>query len=90
MKKGTPSLQQQFHREVLGLYDRCASLGFRPVLLRRFIVLNCGVAAAPMQVTNVQKQAYRPAPPTQRSVPTRAVPQVVGNTALAQDDWQEF
>ena len=46
MKTGTPSLQQQFHREVLGLYDRCASLGFRPVLLRRYIVLNGGVAAA--------------------------------------------
>ena len=48
------------------------------------------VAAATIQATNVQKPAYRPAPPAQRSVTTRAVPQVVGNTALAQDDWQEF
>lgn len=35
-----------FHREMMALYDRCAELGFRPVLLRRYVVLNGGVAAA--------------------------------------------
>ncbi|WP_411034618.1 hypothetical protein [Shinella sp. BYT-45] len=35
-----------FHKEMMGLYDRFAALGFRPVLLRRFVLLNGGVAAA--------------------------------------------
>jgi 5-methylcytosine-specific restriction protein A len=30
----------------MGLYDRFAELGFRPVLLRRFVLLNGGAAAA--------------------------------------------
>ena len=46
MKTATRGLDQRFHEEVLGLYDRCAALGFRPVLLRRYMVLNGGVAAA--------------------------------------------
>ena len=35
-----------FHAEMMGLYDRFSALGFRPVLLRRFVLLNGGVAAA--------------------------------------------
>lgn len=46
MRAALRDLDERFHRDVLGLYDRCAALGFRPVLLRRFIVLNGGVAAA--------------------------------------------
>ncbi|MDX3926591.1 MAG: methyl-accepting chemotaxis protein [Shinella sp.] len=45
-------------------------------------------AAAPPQP---QRPAYKaPAPAAYRSGPTRAVPQAAGNTALAQDDWEEF
>ncbi|MDX3926592.1 MAG: hypothetical protein QHC90_12425 [Shinella sp.] len=40
------SLEAGFHRELLGLYDRCAALGFRPVLLRRYVVLHGGATAA--------------------------------------------
>ncbi|MFC3071626.1 hypothetical protein [Shinella pollutisoli] len=36
----------RFHAEMMELYDRFAALGFRPVLLRRHVVLNGGVAAA--------------------------------------------
>ncbi|MEW9616862.1 hypothetical protein AB3G45_23945 [Shinella sp. S4-D37] len=36
----------RFHQEMMGLYDRFADTGFRPVLLRRFVLLNGGVAAA--------------------------------------------
>ena len=38
--------EARFHAEMTGLYDRCAALGFRPVLLRRYVVLNGGVKAA--------------------------------------------
>ena len=38
--------EARFHQEMMGLYDRFAALGFRPVLLRRFVLLNGGVAAA--------------------------------------------
>jgi hypothetical protein len=41
-----PALEAQFDKEMMGLYDRFAALGFRPVLLRRFVLLNGGVAAA--------------------------------------------
>lgn len=36
----------RFHAEMLALYDRCAQLGFRPVMLRRLVVLKGGVEAA--------------------------------------------
>ena len=38
--------EARFHAEMMGLYDRFAAHGFRPVLLRRFVLLNGGVAAA--------------------------------------------
>jgi len=41
-----PAVEARFHKEMVGLYDRFADLGFRPVLLRRFVLLNGGVAAA--------------------------------------------
>ncbi|WP_421592225.1 hypothetical protein [Shinella sp. M27] len=41
-----PAAEARFHKEMMGLYDRFAELGFRPVLLRRFVLLNGGVAAA--------------------------------------------
>lgn len=36
----------QFHSAMLALYDRCAEIGFRPVLLRRYVILKGGVGAA--------------------------------------------
>jgi len=42
----SPAVEARFHKEMVGLYDRFAELGFRPVLLRRFVLLNGGVAAA--------------------------------------------
>ena len=44
--RGRPGAEADFHKEMLGLYDRFADLGFRPALLRRFVVLNGGVKAA--------------------------------------------
>lgn len=41
-----PGAEGRFHTEMMGLYDRFAALGFRPVFLRRFVLLNGGVAAA--------------------------------------------
>ena len=38
--------ETRFHTEMTALYDRFAEIGFRPVLLRRFVLLNGGVAAA--------------------------------------------
>lgn len=38
--------QDRFHKAMLSLYDTCAKLGFRPVLFRRYVILNGGVAAA--------------------------------------------
>jgi len=38
--------EARFHAEMTALYDRFAEIGFRPVLLRRFVLLNGGVAAA--------------------------------------------
>lgn len=38
--------EDRFHEAMLALYDACAGLGFRPVLLRRYVILNGGVAAA--------------------------------------------
>lgn len=48
MKPGARSNhpQEQFHLAMLALYDTCAGLGFRPVLFRRYVILNGGVAAA--------------------------------------------
>jgi len=40
--------QIDFAAEMLALYDRCASLGFRAVLLRRSVLLSGAVAAARM------------------------------------------
>lgn len=40
------SIEARFHAEMLALYDRCAALGFRPVMLRRLVVLGGGVATA--------------------------------------------
>ena len=45
-RTASPAAEARFHKEMVGLYDRFAELGFRPVLLRRFVVLNGGVAAA--------------------------------------------
>lgn len=38
--------EERFHSAMLALYDACAALGFRPVLFRRCVILNGGVAAA--------------------------------------------
>ncbi|MDQ0318331.1 hypothetical protein QO002_000469 [Pararhizobium capsulatum DSM 1112] len=46
MKRVTGKLEGEFHQEMLAIYDRCAKIGFRPVLLRRFVLLKGGVAAA--------------------------------------------
>ncbi|MCR6500775.1 hypothetical protein MUO32_17130 [Shinella sp. CPCC 101442] len=45
-RSASPAVEARFHKEMMGLYDRFADLGFRPVLLRRFVLLNGGVAAA--------------------------------------------
>ncbi|WP_337181210.1 hypothetical protein [Shinella sp.] len=45
-RNAAPGAEARFHREMLGLYERFSELGFRPVLLRRFVLLNGGVAAA--------------------------------------------
>ena len=39
-------IEKSFHRELLALYDRCAEVGFRPVLLRRHVLLQGAVKAA--------------------------------------------
>lgn len=44
--------EDQFHAAMLALYDACAALGFRPVLFRRYVILNGGVAAAKELVFN--------------------------------------
>jgi len=41
-----PTPQARFHAEMLDLYQRCAAAGFRPVLFRRQVMLQGGVAAA--------------------------------------------
>ncbi|MDR6757884.1 5-methylcytosine-specific restriction protein A [Mycoplana sp. BE70] len=48
MKRGSTGSrpEDQFHQAMLALYDACAALGFRPVLFRRYVILNGGVAAA--------------------------------------------
>lgn len=40
------TIERQFHAEMLAVYDRCAAIGFRPVLLRRLVILDGGVLAA--------------------------------------------
>jgi len=45
-RPAAPGVAARFHEEMMGLYDRFAALGFRPVLLRRHVLLNGGVAAA--------------------------------------------
>ena len=47
-----PGAEARFHKEMLGLYDRFAEFGFRPVLLRRCVTLKGGVAAARELVFN--------------------------------------
>ncbi len=46
MKRMAGSLEAEFHQYMLAIYDLCAGIGFRPVLLRRFVLLHGGVAAA--------------------------------------------
>ena len=46
MRIRTNDIEAQFHSEMLAVYDNCAALGFRPVLLRRMIILKGGVKAA--------------------------------------------
>ena len=46
MRGPAPGAEARFHKEMAGFYDRFAELGFRPVLLRRCVTLNGGVAAA--------------------------------------------
>lgn len=46
LRNAAPGAEGRFHKEMAGLYDRFAELGFRPVLLRRCVLLNGGVAAA--------------------------------------------
>ena len=48
--KRTP--QASFHAEMLALYDHCARLGFRPVMLRRLVILKGGVETAMELVFN--------------------------------------
>lgn len=43
-RAGSP--EADFHRDMLAIYDLCAKAGFRPVLLRRLVLLQGGVAAA--------------------------------------------
>lgn len=38
--------RERFHKQMLALYDVCSALGFRPVLFRRYVILNGGVLAA--------------------------------------------
>jgi hypothetical protein len=45
-RNATPGTEGRFHKEMMNHYDRFAELGFRPVLLRRLVLLNGGVAAA--------------------------------------------
>jgi len=45
-RNAAPGAEGRFHKEMMALYDRFAEIGFRPVLLRRFVLLNGGVAAA--------------------------------------------
>lgn len=45
-RTASPGAEGRFHKEMMSLYDRFAELGFRPVLLRRHVLLNGGVAAA--------------------------------------------
>lgn len=45
-RTASPAVEARFHKEMMGLYDSFAALGFRPVLLRRHVLLNGGVAAA--------------------------------------------
>ncbi|TAA60890.1 MULTISPECIES: hypothetical protein [unclassified Shinella] len=45
-RSAEPGAEGRFHKEMMALYDRFATLGFRPVLLRRFVLLNGGVGAA--------------------------------------------
>ncbi|MGV8937544.1 MAG: hypothetical protein ACOH2J_10505 [Allorhizobium sp.] len=46
MRVRSKSIEAQFHAEMLAVYDSCAALGFRPVLLRRMIILKGGANAA--------------------------------------------
>jgi hypothetical protein len=45
-RNASPGAEARFHKEMMDLYHRFAELGFRPVLLRRFVLLSGGVAAA--------------------------------------------
>ncbi len=45
-RSASPAVEARFHKDMMGLYDRFAELGFRPVLLRRCVLLTGGVAAA--------------------------------------------
>ena len=45
-RSASPAVEARFHKEMMGLYDRFAEIGFRPVLLRRCVLLTGGIAAA--------------------------------------------
>ena len=62
-----PGAEGRFHKEMMALYDRFAELGFRPVLLRRFVLLNGGVAAA-------RELVFKPARPVSNGFTTRESP----------------
>lgn len=46
MRSPVQNIEAQFHTEMLAIYDHCAALGFRPVVLRRMVILKGGVKAA--------------------------------------------
>ncbi|PTM97553.1 methyl-accepting chemotaxis protein [Mycoplana dimorpha] len=58
-------------------------------LVARFRTAQAQQAAARQPQRAVQAQA-QPTAAVRRPAPTRAIPQVAGNTALALDDWEEF
>lgn len=51
-RQAASGAEARFHKEMMGLYDRFATLGFRPVLLRRFVLLKGGVATAKELIFN--------------------------------------
>ncbi|NVP54818.1 methyl-accepting chemotaxis protein [Mycoplana rhizolycopersici] len=55
-------------------------------LVARFRTGQTAMAAQPQRTV----QAKAPSAPPPRPAPSRSIPQVVGNTALAQDEWEEF
>ncbi len=52
-RSAEPGAEGRFHKEMMALYDRFATLGFRPVLLRRFVLL-----AVPSQTLRTNLTAW--------------------------------